>query len=847
MGTGNTIQIPPKSHKKDDVFDVENVIKNASLSEKVSLLAGSDFWHTTPIPRFNVPSIRLSDGPNGVRGTKFFDGVRAACLPCGTGLAATWDESLLYKAGNLIGEECKAKGAHCWLGPTVCIQRSPLGGRGFESMSEDPYATGKLAAAYTKGVQATGVVSTLKHWLANDQEHERVGVDAVVSNRALREIHMLPFHIVMADAKPGAVMACYNKVNGEHVSESKKMLDGILRDDWGFEGLIMSDWFGTYSTAEALNAGLDLEMPGPARLRGPIAELAVSTRKVSRSTIDQRARNVLNFVQRASKVEVSAEESTRDFPEDRELNRKLAADSVVLLKNDAKLLPLDGKSIRKVALIGPNMKNVAFCGGGSAALSPYYTVSAYQGIVDQLSPETEISYEIGAHAHAFIPELHASDVCTPEGLPGLRMRFYRDPPHVRDRTVIDEIIIQDSTWQLLGFSHPQLDKLFYADIEAVLTAHATDAFEFGLAVYGSASLYIDEKLVIDNTTVQQGGTFYFGKGTCEERSLVDLVKGQSYKIKVEFASGASSKLVKPGVVNFGGGAGRLGMIQAIDPDLAISRAVEAASRADITILCGGLSRDQESEGFDRPHMDLPGAVFRLFSAVIAAVPDTVVVTQSGTPFNMTPWADSVKTHLHAWFGGNETGNGIADILFGRVNPSAKLPLSFPRRIEDTPTYLNFGSERGRVVYGEGIYVGYRYYEKVLRDVLYPFGHGLSYTDFSVSHLIVSPHSARFKVLNSGAVAGASVVQLYVSADKTTSSIARPEKELKGFSKVYLQPGESCQVEIKFDRFTIAFWDEECQAWKCEKGVYKILIGLSSREIVLGGKINIENTTTWTGL
>ncbi|KAM0322149.1 hypothetical protein ACHAQA_009637 [Verticillium albo-atrum] len=715
-------------------------------------------------------------------------------------------------------------------------------------MSEDPFATGKLAAAYIKGTQSTGIISTIKHWLANDQEHERVGVNVIVSQRALREVHMLPFHIAIADSQPGAVMACYNRVNGQHVSESKMMLDELLREDWGWKGLIMSDWFGTYTTADSINAGLDLEMPGPARLRGPLADLAVSARKVTRAKIDERARNVLEFVQRASRIAgVSTEETTRDFPEDRELNRKLAADSVVLLKNTSDMLPLSKKNFKSVALIGPNMKTTAFCGGGSAGLQPYYTVSPYEGIVSQLPVGVEVRYEVGAHSYGFIPEMQGRDVTTPEGVPGLRMRFFSDPPSVKDRAIIEETIIQSSYWQLMGYSHPKLEKLFYADVEADLIAPATGEFEFGVAVYGASSLYLDEELIVDNSTVQRGGTFHFGKGTLEEKAIVRLVQGQKYKIKVEFASAPASKLVKPGVVNFGGGAGRLGMVQCVDDNEAIAAAVNAAKCADITILCAGLSRDQESEGFDRPHMELPRAVPRLFAAVLAAAPDTIVVTQSGTPFNMLPWAENVKTHLHAWFGGNETGNGIADVLFGAVNPSGRLPLSFPRRIEDTPTYLNFGSERGQVTYGEGIYVGYKFYEKVDREVLYPFGHGLSYTTFVFEGLQVTKESATVNVVNTGSVAGSEVVQLYISANMTTSTISRPLKELKGFSKVFLQPGEARRVEIPFDRFTTAFWDEELRAWVCEEGIYKVLVGSSSQNILLEGELHLEQTTTWTGL
>lgn len=709
-------------NQKDDIgFEVEKVMQSASLAEKISLLSGVDFWHTKSLPQHGVPSVRLSDGPNGVRGTKFFNGVPAACLPCGTGLAATWDCELLKKAGELIGKECKAKGAHCWLGPTVCIQRSPLGGRGFESMSEDPYATGKLAAAYIRGAQSQGIISTIKHWLANDQEHERIGVNVLVNERALREIHMLPFQIAMREAAPGAVMSCYNRVNGTHVSECKELLDGLLREDWGWKGLIMSDWFGTYSSAEALNAGLDLEMPGPT-FRGTLADLAVSSRKVTQATIDARARNVLEFVERACQADVAAEESGRNLPEDRALNRQLAASSVVLLKNDRALLPLDPKSVKRVTLLGPNMKTVALCGGGSAALQPYYQVSLYQALSEQLPHDVEIQYTTGATSYNYVPAIEAANISTPEGSPGLRMRFYRDGPSVPNRTFVEEIVIPDSTWQLMDYSHPELERLFYADVEGIICPSQTDRYDFGIATYGSASLYINGELIVDNTATQRSGNFFFGKGTLEERSTVHLQAGSRYHLKVEFASAPSSKLIKPGVVNFGGGGARLGMALVIDPQEEIAKAVAMALASDVTIICGGLTKEQESEGWDRRDMELPGYVAQLFESVLEVAADkTIVVTQSGTPFNMLPWAEKVHAHVHTWFGGNETGNGIADVILGHTNPSGKLPLSFPRRLEDTPTFLNFGSERGRVEYGEGIYVGYRYYERVLRDVLFPFG------------------------------------------------------------------------------------------------------------------------------
>jgi beta-glucosidase len=329
-------------------------------------------------------------------------------------------------------------------------------------------------------------------------------------------------------------------------------------------------------------------MPGPTRWRGTIGDLAVSSRKVTPTTIDERARNVLEFVRRASEVPVSNVEGKRDLPEDRALNRKLAADSLVLLRNDAGVLPLPN-DIKEIALIGPSLKNVAFCGGGSASLEPYYTVSPYQGIVNQLGKDAKVQYEVGAYAHGYLPTLSPSDWQAADGQPGGRVRFFREPPSVSDREIIDETIISESVWQLMGFQHDRLNGLFYGDIEGSFTAPATGAFEFGLAVYGSANLYIDGRLIIENTTLQNSGSFFFGKGTIEEKSTVDLVEGQVYNIKIQFGSAPSSKLVKPGVVNFGGGAGRLGIVQVLDEDEAIRRAVGLAKNNKYTILCAGLT------------------------------------------------------------------------------------------------------------------------------------------------------------------------------------------------------------------------------------------------------------------
>ncbi|KAE8147158.1 putative beta-glucosidase H [Aspergillus avenaceus] len=825
-------------------FDVDDVLARLTEDEKVALLSGTDFWHTLALPEVGVPSIRTTDGPNGVRGTKFFAGVPAACVPCGTALAATWDPELLHRAGTLLGQECLAKGAHCWLGPTVNMQRSPLGGRGFESFSEDPHLAGVLAAAVIRGCEHTGVQSAVKHFVGNDQEHERRAVDVLVPPRALREIYLRPFQIIARDAHPGALMTSYNKVNGTHVVENPALLD-IVRQEWQWNPLIMSDWLGTYTTVGSINAGMDLEMPGPTRYRGKYVDSAMQARLIKSSTIEARARKVLEFVARASRAPVSPVETGRDFPDDRALNRTLGASSVVLLKNEDHLLPLS-PSLPRIALIGSHVKTPAVSGGGSAALEPYYTVSLYDAVVRAL-PEAEIRYEIGAYAHQMLPVVNRL-------LSNAVMHFYNEPVG-RDRSLIATEPMAKSAFQLMDYNAPGLHReLFYATFLGDFTPDVSGVWEFGLTVFGTGTLYLDDEMVIDNTTQQTKGTAFFGKGTIQEVGCRRLTAGQTYKIRVEYGSANTSPLKTIGVVHFGGGAAHLGACPQIDATEMRHQAVQAASEADAVILCTGLNHEWESEGFDRSHMDLPPGVDTLITSVLQAAADkTVIVNQSGTPVTM-PWVDQAKSVVQAWYGGNETGQAIADVLFGAVTPSGKLPLSWPRDVRHNPAYLNSTSVGGRILYGEDVYVGYRYYERKGQEVLFPFGHGLSYTSFSVSpdvdlsHETFSPDiplTVTVRIRNSGRTAGAEVLQAYIAASH--SPTPRPVKELHGFTKVFLQPGEEQRVPLCIDRYATSFWDEIEGMWKREEGVYEILIGTSSQDIVARRSFRVPRTAYWLGL
>ncbi|KAK5709606.1 hypothetical protein LTR17_019635 [Elasticomyces elasticus] len=836
----------PTKLLRDD-FNVESLVEQLTLAEKAALLAGKDFWHTTPIPRLHIPSIRLSDGPNGIRGTKFYGSTPSACLPCGTAIGATFDVDLVRRIGHLLADEAKAKGAHVVLGPTINIQRGPLGGRGFESYSEDPLLAGVLAGHYCQGLQERHIIATPKHFVCNDQEHERMAVNSILTDRALREIYLLPFQIAIKMAQPGAIMTAYNRLNGVHCAERTDLLQDVLRDEWKWDGLVMSDWFGTYSTSEAINAGLDLEMPGPTRWRGEALTHAVQSNKIRMSVLDQRVRTVLKLVKAADRSGVleNAPEKTLDRSEDRKILREVASNSAVLLKNDGDILPL--RKTSHVAVIGPNAKIATYCGGGSASLNAYRAVTPFEGIEAQA--EAGVDFAQGAYGHQMLPQM-GNILRTPDGMPGFVVRTYNEPPTSSKRKLLEERSLTDSNIFFIDYNVPDLQPIWYADIEGIFTPTVSGSYDFGLAVSGTARLFIDGELLISNVENQRSGSSFLGTGTVEEIGKRDLVAGQSYKITVQWGCGKTSTLKRAGTVDFGHGGLRFGGCRHIEPRAAIEEAAKLAASADQVVLFAGLSGEWETEGEDRTTMDLPPGTDELISRVLDANPNTVVVLQSGTPVSM-PWERKAKAIVHAWYGGNETGNAIADVLYGDVNPSGKLPLTFPRKLKDNPTYLNYRSEGGRVLYGEDVYVGYRYYEEMEIEPLYPFGHGLSYTSFELSGLELSQRpnnelSVRCKIQNTGMRDGSEVIQLYVAP--VSPPIKRPVKELKGFTKKHLHSGKSADAEICLDLVrATSFWEEKEGRWCSHAGEYKILVGTSSAGKFLEASVTLQKTVFWSGL
>lgn len=766
-------------------------------------------------------------------------------------MGATFNLPLLEEAGRLMGEEAQAKNAHVILGPTVNMQRSPLGGRGFESIGEDPFLSGLSAAALIKGIQSTGVQATIKHFLCNDQEDKRMAVQSIVTERALREIYALPFQLAVRDSQPGAFMTAYNGVNGVFCSENEKYLDGLLRKEWGWDGLVMSDWLGVYSTNEAIKAGLDLEMPGPSKFRGQTLQFNVATGKPFMHFIDDRAREVLKFVKKcaAAGIQENGPETSKDTPETAALLRRVADESIVLLKNEGGVLPL--KKDKKTLVLGPNAMVATYAGGGSASLPPYYAISPYDGISEKLG--TKPTFTVGAYSHNVLPLL-GLQTTQPNGKPGMLWRAYNELPDEAQRDVLDEMAVTKTDMHLVDYENAKVNHIWYADLEGYLTVDEDQTYEFSLAVAGTAKLYVNDKLVVDNATKQYPGSAYYGTGSREERGAMELKKGEKYHIMVHWGSAPTHKLPPDSFIPIPGHGGlRVGGAGIIDDQAEIARSVKLAKEHDQVIICAGLNSEWETEGSDRLSMKLPGCLDQLISEVAAANPNTALVMQTGTPEEM-PWLAQTPAIIQAWYGGNETGNSIADVLFGDYNPSGKLSLSFPKKLQDVPAFLNFKTEAGRTLYGEDVYVGYRYYEFAERDVNFSFGHGLSYTtfsfsDLSVQHVAGGKLTATFTIKNTGSLKGAEVAQMYVKP-KQAANINRPVKELKGFAKAELEAGESKKVTIEeLEKYLAAYFDEERNQWCVEKGEYEVIISNSSvlTDGALRDSFTVGKKYWWSGI
>jgi beta-glucosidase len=778
-----------------------------TLEEQAELTAGRDFWHTVAIERAGIPSLRVTDGPAGARGDRW-SAATSASVPCGTALAATWDRELVRRVGCLLADEARAKGAGVLLAPTVNLHRHPITGRHFECFSEDPYLTAELAVAYIQGLQEKGVGGVVKHFVCNDQEHERHTISVDVDERVLRELYLVPFDAAVAAGVWG-VMGAYNKLGGTYCCEHHDLLVKLLRDEWGFDGVVMSDWFGTHSTT-AVAAGLDLEMPGPARFLGNRLVDAVQRGAVEAADVRQAAARVAQLVERAASPNgATASDSAA------EVTRTAAAEAIVLLRNTG-VLPLDAKQVRRIAVIGPQTDRLAVQGGGSAEVSPSYVSSPLEAIRGR---GVEVVHAPGAALVGPTPLLDY------RWLPNRLEAEVFDNSELRGAPVARETLMRSlARW---GGSPVSGSSEYSASVSGAFVPDRSGVWLFGLASPGHARLLLDGQVLIEQDDSGSVETL-FSRGTQEATADIELTAGRQYALVAELRM--HTAVAQSGV--------RVGARPLPAAD-AREQAVRAAASADVAVVVVGYDGNWESEGRDRVNMDLPGDQEALVRAVLAANPRTVVVVNAGAPVTMD-WAGDAAAVLQLWFPGMEGGNALADVLFGDVNPSGRLPTTFPRRLSDSPATPFYPGQNGVVRYGEGLLIGYRHYDKRHVEPRFCFGHGLSYTrfDYAGLHLERLGDGLRvsLEVRNAGRRRGAEVVQVYVR--DVGAAEAEPDKTLRQFARVELEPGQALGVTLDLPRRAFEYWEVAQHAWALKPGEREILVGASSRDIRLSSRWSV---------
>ncbi len=810
---------------------IDSLLKELTLEEKVSILSGSDAWHTTPVERLAIPRIKMTDGPNGARG----DGsskVSSACYPNGSAIASTWDLELIESLGKSLGREARSKDADVLLGPTINIHRHPLGGRHFECYSEDPVLTGAVTVAYVKGVQSQGVAACIKHFVGNDTEFQRHTISSNIKPRPLREIYLLPFEMGVKQGGALGVMSAYNKLNNIYCSSNEELLIDILKEEWNFSGYVVSDWGAALQTVENANGGLDCEMPGPAKSWGENLIKAVREKKVKEEVIDDKVTRILRVADFTGRLENKEEkpEESNNLKEDRDLIRKAASEAMVLLKNE-NVLPFNKSKLKSIAVIGPNAEKGQFIGGGSAVVKPHYVIHPLEGLKENLKDEVKVNDAKGCHIHKYLPAIEKALIKSPEtGKEGFLVEFYAGTDFGGE--ALESTIMKGGRfWALTGFGvdvtskmeSPSLSVRFSSNLKPNISGDHI----FELVSIGPARLKIDGEEVVDNWTSQEPGDAFFSYGSAPRRSSINLDQNKEYLLEIEYKWEGRFPAIQ------------IGMLAPDKEDL-MAQAVNLAKTSDAVIMVVGTNSDWETEGSDRSTLDLPGRQNELIQKVVKENPNTVVVVNTGSPVSM-PWLNDAKAILQSWFPGQEFGNALFDILFGEVNPSGKLTTTFPKRLEDTPAFEHYPGENLQMDYLEEIFVGYRWYDKKEIEPLFPFGFGLSYTQFEYSDLKIIPPKKEdsaiafsFRVTNAGKMRGKEIAQCYVSV--VNSSVERSFKELKCFSKIDLDSGKSELLNFELNERDLSYWNEDGGGWLIEPAEYKILVGSSSKDILLEASV-----------
>lgn len=799
---------------------VESLVSQMTLEEKVSLLAGASSMTLNGVPRLGLPSIGMTDGPTGVRSP---EGKPATVFPVGVAIAATWNPELAAEVGAAIADEAHAYDASVLLAPTVNIVRTPRWGRNFETYSEDPYLAGEIGLGYTRGAQSRGIGVSLKHYAANNQETNRFTVDAVVDERTMREIYLPAFERVVKDGQPWSVMASYNRLNGVYAAESPWLLTDVLRKDWAYDGVVVSDWGATHSTAPAVKAGLDLEMPGPPAHYGDKLLAAAKEDADTRAAVDEAARRMVRMIVRAEMAEKPKATDAIGGPKHQAVARAAAEEAIVLLKNTG-VLPLD-PAIRTLAVIGPNANVVRIQGGGSSAVQPFEALTTPLDALGASLPQTKIRFERGVDNEETPPPARAEDFSPTRDRDetGLLASYFassdRSGQPVKTERATDfqkRIAGNIAGPQAVGYASMRWQGFYWPQ--------TTGLHEFSIRGTGVAELLLDGKLILDRSTpATPDNRDVIGFAVGRRTVSAQLEAGKAYAVRIDYTTGRTPYEA----LSFG--------VRTPAPNF--DAAVRAAREADAAIVFVGSGSATEGEGYDRADIDLPGEQNRLVAAITAANPRTVVVVNAGAAMTM-PWKDAAPAILQMWLPGQEGPDALADIIFGKVNPSGRLPVTFPARSSDDSLDLKSRT----TPYSDKLLVGYRAYDARGVEPLFAFGHGLSYTQFAHSGLKVTrlPDGGAkvdVAVRNIGARAGKEVVQVYVAP------VARPDDEaprqLRGFTNVSLAPGESKTVSITLPPRAFAIYDVTSAGWTVRPGEYRVEAGASSRDIRQSAAIRFE--------
>jgi beta-glucosidase len=799
---------------------VQDALGRLDLESKVAMLSGQDVWSLPPLPQIGLASIVMSDGPIGVRGTQWSADDPSVALPSPTALAATWDPELARMAGRLLGQEARRKGVHVLLAPTVNLHRSPLGGRHFEAYSEDPLLTGEIGAGYVAGVQDQGVATTVKHFVANDFETERFTASVEVSERALRELYLAPFETILIKAAPWGVMSAYNAVNGVSMTNNEALQRGVLKDEWGFDGVIVSDWLAARDTVATAIGGLDIAMPAAGNPWGEKLVAAVRDGRVPMEVIDEQVRRVLRLAARVGAmagvpeaVPAAARPGVLDGDS---LARELAGRSFVLAANPAGTLPLDASALSSVAVIGALAKDARVLGGGSATVFPEHVVSPLQGLCDALPDSVRVSYAFGA-------DPRTGKLAPAKGTNWADLRaIFRD---AAGATLYETAL---ATGRGRWMDMPDgVDPVAITSVEISgrLTAAVSGEHQLGIRGIGQFTLTAGGRTLFDGQIQPESDDLAMVfLAPPEHRTAVSLRVGESLEVSL---IQQVSLVPEFAVVSLALGYGA----PMAAPDDLLAEAENAARAADVAIVVVGTTDEVESEGFDRTTLALPGRQDELVRRVTAANPRTVVVVNAGSPVEL-PWADDVAAVLLAWFPGQEAGLALADVLLGAAEPGGRLPTTWPVREADCPV-LAVTPSGGVLRYDEGVFIGYRAWERTAIAPRYGFGHGLGYTSWEYEQLSTDGGTVTVTVRNTGSRPGREVVQVY--AGPATPDDSRPRRWLAGFASVTAQPGETAQVSIELPERTWQVWEG---GWKTVTGEYRIEAAHSLADVRLDASITV---------